>query len=167
MSEDEARKLNDATGKNGSHVMKSYVYIDDKGGIYDTYARRHDGELITTAHGTFNSTGDVSDIGWASAIIGFYQDRRHLWNVVANEGKAKATFGVHPEQIKSLFYARDLPMTETGRKRPILHWVNAHKRRIEKGYEVDIDKHLRGINEFVYQGTKFTITQPFKLKDNA
>lgn len=151
-----------ATQNNGLHLMKSYVYIDEKGGIYDTYSRRQDGKLIILAHGTFNSMGDVSDIGWTSAIIGFYQDRRYLWNVTANEGYAKATFGVYPEEVKSLFYAREMPMTETGRKRPILHWVASHQRRIKSGIDIDIEKYLRGVNEFVYQGTKFTITRPIK-----
>ncbi len=31
---------------------------------------------------------------------------------------------------------------------------------------VDIEKHLRGINEFVYNGTKFIITQPLKKVKN-
>lgn len=100
-----------------------------------------------------------------SMTIQYWQDRRFLWNVTANEGIAKATFGVYPEQIKSLFYAREIPLTETGRKRPILHWVSAHQRRIKSGIEIDIDKHLRGTTEFVYQGTKFIITSPIKSKD--
>jgi hypothetical protein len=99
----------------------------------------------------------------AYAAITSYQDRKYLWNVQANEGIAKAKFGVYPEEIKSLFYARELPMTETGRKRPILHWVKAHQRRMKLGIEIDIEKHLRGINEFVYQGTKFIITRPIKI----
>jgi hypothetical protein len=156
-----------ATGVGGIHLMKSYVSVDEKGHIYDTFARRNDGKLIITAHGTIKSDSEttetfISDIGWTSAVVGFYQDRRYLWNVTANEGKAKAMFGVYPEQVKSLFYARELPMTETGRKRPILHWVNAHQRRIKKGIDIDIEKYLRGINEFVYQGTKFIISRPIK-----
>lgn len=98
-----------------------------------------------------------------SACITSYQDRKYLWNVVANEGIAKTTFGVYPEEIKSLFYAREMPMTETGSKRPILHWVAAHMRRIKYGIDIDIEKHLRGINEFIYNGTKFTITRPLKI----
>lgn len=151
-----------ATQDKGMHLMKSYVYIDEKGGVYDTYARRGDGKLITTAHGTFNSIDEISDIGWTCAVIGFHEDRKYLWNVTANEGYAKATFGVYPEEVKSLFYAREMPMTATGRKRPILHWVASHQRRIKEGIDIDIEKHLRGINEFVYQGTKFTITRPIK-----
>lgn len=101
----------------------------------------------------------------ASTIVQYYQDRRFLWNVTANEGIAKATFGVYPEEVKSLFYSRELPMTETGRKRPMLHWVAAHNRRMKSGIDIDIEKYLRGINEFVYKGTKFTITRPIKQTD--
>lgn len=102
--------------------------------------------------------------GWATAVLQVYQDRLHLWNVRAIEGAAKATFAVHPEQIKSLFYSRDLPMTETGRKRPILHWVKAHQRRMKEGLEYDVDKYLRGTHEFVYNNTKFEIINPIKNK---
>lgn len=157
-----------ATQHDGMHLMKSYTSIDKNGQIYDTYARNGDGKLTTVAHGSMETDDSqepiISDIGWTSAIVGFYQDRRHLWNVTANEGIAKATFSVYPEEIKSLFYAREMPMTETGRKRPILHWVAAHQRRLKKGIDVDIEKHLRGINEFIYQGTKFSITRPIKMK---
>jgi hypothetical protein len=99
---------------------------------------------------------------WTSNTIQFYQDRRHLWNVRAKEGIAKATFAVHEEQIKSLFYSRELPMTETGRKRPILHWVASHQRRMKSGIDFDVKEHLRGTNEFVYNGTMFEIINPQK-----
>ena len=98
----------------------------------------------------------------ANVTLQFYQDRKYLWNVLAKEGIAKATFAVHPEQVKSLFYSRELPMTDSGRKRPILHWVKAHQRRMKEGIEFDVKDHLRGTSEFVYNGTKFEIINPFK-----
>jgi hypothetical protein len=101
---------------------------------------------------------------WGSLTIQAYQDRRYMWNVRASEGIAKATFGVYEEQIKSLFYARELPATGTGRKRPILHWVQAHHRRMQNGTEYDVDKYLRGTHEFVMNGTNFKITNPIKGK---
>lgn len=150
-----------STEYKGFHLMKSYFYVTPDGKIFDTYARRNDGKLIITSHSSF---GDdmTSDIGAGAVTIGLFQDRKYLWNVCANDGTAKATFGVYPEQIKSLFYSRELPLTETGRKRPILHWVASHHRRIKSGIDIDIKKHLRGCNEFIYQGTKFTITNPLK-----
>jgi hypothetical protein len=100
----------------------------------------------------------------AVMVNGFWQDRKHLWNVMASEGIAKATFGVYEEQIQSLFYARDLPTTATGRKRPILHWVASHRRRIKNGTHVKIKKHLRGINKFEMGGTLFEISRPVKKR---
>lgn len=108
------------------------------------------------------ATGDKNQSTRGCAVLSYFADRRVLWNVTAKEHEAHATFGVHEEQIKSLFYARDLPLSGTGRKRPILHWVAAHQRRMKSGTEVDIEKHLRGISGFEMNGTRFEITRPFK-----
>ncbi len=153
-----------------------YVVIDSKGNIHGTYwirsnynpltnlpIRERVDARIVSEKDNMNSE-DFTTLN-ASTTIQFWQDRRYLWNVVAKEGLAKATFTVYPEQIKSLFYSREMPMTETGRKRPILHWVAAHHRRLKNGIDIDIEKHLRGINEFVYQGTKFIITRPLKVSN--
>lgn len=138
------------------------------------------GAAMFVDHVTVSSSGKVSKILYpmqdqsdmkymlprirakALATLQFSTDRKYLWNVTALEEEAKATFGVYEEQIKSLLYARSLPLTETGRKRPILHWVNCHKRRIASGTDVDVQKHLRGITEFEMNGTLFQITHPMK-----
>ncbi|MDX2369714.1 MAG: hypothetical protein QNK36_15165 [Colwellia sp.] len=98
----------------------------------------------------------------ASMCIQMHSDLKHLWNVEASDGKAKATFGIYEEQLKSLFYARNLPATSAGRKRPILHWVSAHRRRMQNGTDIDVMKHMRGVTSFVMDGTKFDITNPLK-----
>lgn len=104
----------------------------------------------------------------AAIVYNMYADKKYLWNVLATEGKkAKVLFGVYPEQIQSLFYARSLPLSVTGRKRPILHWVESHKRRMKAGTEIDINKHLRGITKFDMDGTTFEITNPEKMKKDA
>jgi hypothetical protein len=64
--------------------------------------------------------------------------------------------------VKSLFFARELPITDTGRKRPILHWVRAHKRRIAERIEIDIEKYMRGTATMIMQGVEFEITKPQK-----
>lgn len=51
------------------------------------------------------------------------------WKIAADEGCGKASLGCTADEVKSLLYARQLPMTATGRKRPILHLVAAHRRR--------------------------------------
>lgn len=103
--------------------------------------------------------------------INSHFDSRNLWlaNTTEDIGYGESQplrfrLGLSKEHIKSLFYARKLPITETGRKRPILHWVRAHERRIKEGVDIDISAHLRGIIEFNMDGLRFQITQPDKTK---
>jgi hypothetical protein len=102
----------------------------------------------------------------AAATINAEEDKRHIWLVKTNEdtgvAKTPLELGVDAEQVKSLFYARSLPITSSGRKRPILHWVRAHKRRLQDGIDIDISKHLRGIEHFEMGGFNFDICQPTK-----
>jgi hypothetical protein len=122
-----------AQEKGGIAAIKKYVTISDA-----------DGRVFET-----------------KVSINLYSDRKNYWNVMAYEDDgARVLFGVEEEEVKSLFYSRSLPLTDTGRKRPILHWVAAHKRRLAAGTEIDIEKFLRGTNEFVMSGTKFMITRP-------
>jgi hypothetical protein len=105
---------------------------------------------------------------WPAMVFNAWADRRFLWQVRTTDHVLDAvatplTLGVAEEHVKSLFYARDLPVTETGRKRPILHWVQAHARRIQAGIEVDVCKHLRGITEFDMDGLHFQIVSPDKF----
>ena len=68
------------------------------------------------------------------------------------------------EEIKSLLYARSLPMTDTGRKRPILHLVEAHTRRLRNGTDINIDTFLRGTQIIDMYGTRFTVRPPEVLR---
>lgn len=99
-----------------------------------------------------------TSITWSAHI-----DKDRLWLVQAEgQREASATFGVRVEQIKSLFYARDLPLTAAGRRRPILHWVDAHNRRLKNGTDVVIPAHLKGIEQFTMGDTIFRICSPSK-----
>jgi len=95
--------------------------------------------------------------------LNYDYEKRYLWNVEASETKRNsATFGVHQSQICSLFKCREEPLSKTGRRRPILHWVEAHQRTLRNGDILEVPRKLRGITEFVLGGTKFKITQPIK-----
>jgi len=107
----------------------------------------------------FNQVGHIT-----SLLIDDFSKRQNLWNVDAKEENVRTQFGVNPEQIKSLFYAREEPKTPTGRRRPILHWIRSHQKRMREGTEVKtIPKKLRGVSEFVMDGTKFKITKPVRV----
>jgi hypothetical protein len=109
---------------------------------------------------------------WPAMVFNAWADRRCLWQVrtkdhVIDHLETPLTLGVAEEHVKSLFYARNLPVTETGRKRPILHWVKAHARRIAEGTDIDVRKHLRGITEFEMDGLRFQIISPDKAAEKA
>lgn len=97
---------------------------------------------------------------WASVSLQFLADRRHSWTITAKEQTAKAHLGCMQEEVKSLLYARSLPMTATGRKRPILHLVEAHKRRMANGTDIDVSSFLRGQQVVEIAGTTFTVNPP-------
>lgn len=95
-----------------------------------------------------------------SVAIQFTEDARHIWSITAHNDVSKVTVGAHAESVKSLLYARTLPMTKTGRKRPILHVVHAHRRRIAAGTDIDVRDFLRGTREVVMDDTKYTVSPP-------
>lgn len=104
---------------------------------------------------------------YSGGVANIVADARYLWLAETREDVGISIpmhmrLGLNKEHVKSLFYARSLPVTETGRKRPILHWVHAHQRRIREGIDVDVRPHLRGITEFEMDGLQFRITQPNK-----
>jgi hypothetical protein len=97
---------------------------------------------------------------WAGAALQYEADKRFSWSIMAEESRAKVEIGCMSEEIKSLLYARSLPMTATGRKRPVLHLVESHKRRIRNGTDIDITAFLRGTQVVEMEGTKFTVKPP-------
>lgn len=101
---------------------------------------------------------------WASVALQLLADRKHCWTITAQEKAAKAHLGCMMEEVKSLLYARNLPMTSTGRKRPILHLVEAHKRRIRNGTDIDVTAFLRGQQTVEIGGTVFKVNPPTKIR---
>lgn len=97
---------------------------------------------------------------WASMALQLLADKQHCWTITAQEKTAKAHLGAMPEEIKSLLYARSLPMSATGRKRPILHLVEAHKRRVKNGIDIDVTAFLRGVRVVEFGGTAFKVNPP-------
>lgn len=104
---------------------------------------------------------------WASVTLQFLADRRHCWSITAQERTARAHLGCMMEEVKSLLYARSLPMTATGRKRPILHLVESHKRRLRNGTDVDVTAFLRGQQTVEIGGTVFNVNPPATLQPDV
>lgn len=120
-------------------------------------------------HTGFGAMSLQSTAVWVAITLNAWADRLHLWNietsepVISKDWRTPLRLGVSEEHVKSLFYARETPVTETGRKRPILHWVQAHQRRLQAGIDVDVRRHMRGVIEFEMAGFPFRITNPVKV----
>ena len=104
---------------------------------------------------------------WASVTLQMLADRRHCWTITAQEQVARAHLGCMQEEVKSLLYARNLPMTATGRKRPVLHLVEAHKRRMRNGTDIDVTAFLRGVQSVEIGGTVFKVNPPRTLQSKV
>lgn len=136
---------------------------------------RPDGEIYPCRHPEAHGNS-VRPLwyGWGAFLTGTCLnaeiDAANLWQVETAErvlgGKTRTPLrlGVDEEKVKSLFYAREAPLTETGRRRPILHWVRAHERRLRTGIPIDVRKHMRGVTEFEMDGFDFRITSPLKWR---
>lgn len=163
----------------GADAVYRSTYIKGFDGLSRGMADRSSNDIETVTDGGYAGVMPdgyvvgVDDYGrmstWHGALLAYavsiHNDRRYFWEVTATEAfwdghPAKAMFSIDEEYVKSLFYARSVPLTTTGRLRPILHWVSSHKRRLEKGIDIDVKKHLRGIDSFVMHGVNFCITEP-------
>lgn len=145
------------TGGVDGHV--SYVSVDKHGNVYNTdfsynnnTRTRHEPKLL------------AQEKHAATYALNYWTDKVNTWSIVAQESEAKCEVGVEVEQIKSLLYARTLPVTSTGRKRPILHLVASHRRRMKEGIDIDISQYLRGIEKVEIGGTIFTVKPAEILK---
>lgn len=150
-------------------VEESYYCIDQDGAMHTTLDRLKLRHIDTSKYYLQDSIQreNINGRHYAAGAISLLADRRYLWNIktiehICHGMDAIVNFGVEKEMVKSLVFARDNPLTDTGRKRPILHWVQSHLRRIRKGIDVNIKKHLRGISKFNIGELTFEITKPVK-----
>lgn len=150
---------------------KAYAVVDKAGQIHPVYMFHQDikkwisyDEFLKGANEHLAS--DPLELSFTQSVLSmtysFWADRMHHWLVETEDEIGKVRFGVYEDEVKSLFYSRALPMTATGRKRPILHWVGAHTRRMRSGIDIDITQHLRGVSTFNMYGMDFRISQPVK-----
>lgn len=71
---------------------------------------------------------------------------------------ARLLMPVSVDDYLDLFKLRDAPLTPSGRRRAILHWVASHKRRKVNKPAVQVREHLRGVEEFTTDGLTVRLT---------
>lgn len=119
-------------------------------------------------HSVLNINRDVAKELFCATLCA-HEDRKYLWNVLVPYKVGSLDtfilFGVNEDHIKSLFYARETPVTISGRKRPIQHWVRSHNKRLKNGIDIEINKYLRGITEFEMFNNSFKIISPNRKQE--
>jgi hypothetical protein len=66
------------------------------------------------------------------------------------------------EDYQDLFALRDAPLSPSGRRKAILHWVAKHRRRHRSG-PIQIPAHQRGVHQFVVDGLTVRLTPNARL----
>lgn len=133
----------------------SYLSVQKDGGVFPCDIRMGNSSMKKEEPHILQEHSEIAPI-----ILNYEVDKSHCWTIEAQESEAKCVVGVDREQVKSLLYARTLPVSATGRKRPILHLVAAHRRRVKAGIDIQIDEFLRGVKTVEMNGTLFTVKAP-------
>jgi hypothetical protein len=67
-------------------------------------------------------------------------------------------FPVGVEAAFDLFAMREAPLTPSGRRRALAHWVSSHMRHVSVEKSTPVREHYRGVREFTMDGINVTIT---------
>lgn len=105
---------------------------------------------------TFSHPKIVKDNELA-VILNFWAERDSHWLVEAKTVHDKATFCIPQNEAK--YYFKDRTITDNGRRKPIFHWVIAHKRRL-KDRVTTVKTHTRGNKNFTWGRYSIKIMLP-------
>jgi len=114
--------------------------------------------LTTDKH--LNQDNILKDSNMIRASLGWQFSRYYNWTVYLSfEGWSGLSFRTDPIGAREIFRLRDIP---EGKKRrtALKHWVCEHYRKnrsISEVEKVKVIKHLRGANEFTWNGLKCKI----------
>lgn len=91
----------------------------------------------------------------------FWQEKDSMWSVGVRRDGRRVTFCVQPTDTKRYFKDRDKQaLTSSGKRRPIIHFVNEHDREVEPGKTVKVKEHIRGLRQFYWKGYECAVTAP-------
>lgn len=110
--------------------------------------------LITGSSGS-RSNSEGSQLALAASVI---EDASRPGVFTASiKESAEIILPVPIGEHKELFALRDAPLSESGRRKAILHWVSKHVRHREKSKPTEVGAHLRGVRQFTAGGMTVTL----------
>lgn len=95
----------------------------------------------------------------------FYRKGVYHAKITNLDTRRGVTLAIDGEALIDLMKFRDTPRTESGRKRPILHWVKEYLKKGVAPRPNKVSSHHRGIEVFEEGGVRVEITPPRKTFD--
>ena len=124
------------------------LYLKDK---YDPETK----ELSTVEHSTLQEKNVIH------MLFNTWSARSDSWSVGVSYGKNRVTFKVPQENTKHYFADRNKTIkAKDGKAKRIIHHVDAHTRTMADGSIRSVKEHIRGINEFDWNGYHCKVTAP-------
>lgn len=94
-------------------------------------------------------------------IFNFWQSKNKMWVIIAKKGKQRMNFSVETKDTKYYFKDRDRKgVTKNGKLRPIIHFVEGHKRTLPSGKVTTVMSHIRGLRQFLWNGYHINVKAP-------
>lgn len=110
---------------------------------------------VLVAGGNYVGTKDIELLVSVASVL---EDAGRVDTVVAEfSDGVSLLMPVSVDDYLDLFRLRDAPLSPSGRRRALLHWVARHKRR-KAGGSSPVGAHLRGIEEFCTDGLTVRLT---------
>ncbi len=93
----------------------------------------------------------------------FWFQRSAMWQVVTRRQGRRIVFCVDTRETKHYFKDRDREEAiclESGKLRPIIHYVSGHTRTYPSGRQAWVRAHIRGIRRFIWNGYRCNVKTP-------
>ena len=161
-------------------LPKRYVCKGSKDAVFEIHYRYIDGSKSEYIRGVFGYNGhninkaftDMSSFKQTNYLLNnrydnenfvlttsMFDDLADQWITEITLNDQSIIIGSNRDGVNKLSKLREEPLTITGRKKAIMHWVAEHTRLTKSGYS-DISTHTRGIDSFNIDDFSIRISPP-------
>jgi len=153
-------------GKKEAFFEIHYKYIDGSKSEYIRGAFGYDGHSINKActdMSSFRQSDFIqkkkNDNDSFVLTTSMFDDLSDQWITEIEYDGQSILMGSNKEGVRELSDLREEPLTITGRRKAIMHWVAGHTRRTEAG-PFDVSTYTRGIDSFNIDNFNIKISPP-------
>jgi hypothetical protein len=150
--------------QDGSVVPIKYKYrerVSLPGGAWFTRPANGFGNIEEWA-GEHNAEANQFLKQAATMCFNFWAMKDRMWRIIVKKGGVRMNFSIGTDETKHYFKDRDRSgiCTQSGRLKPIAHYVSEHTRRYTSGKTTVIKEHVRGLRRFLWNGYQVIVKSP-------